>query len=208
MLTKQLIATGFNVVVIAIDSKSSVIELDNTIKTLKTYKGISDATEKAVAMYYIENTSRKEADQKAIWAVNLFALLTDKVNTSEFDTSDLGNFINYNRVTDNEPSVSMLEFNQNTTIVSEKGTNNVATILLTKDQHATIKPSIPEYLSTCLVVDPAYKNEDIRIDSSLGKLAIMVEALEKEMKDSQDQKKVNKFKEIAIGDLSDDGVVL
>ncbi len=157
---------------------------------------------------YIENSNRKDADMRAIWAISLFTLLTDKTNTSEMDTSDISSFINFDRVTDNEPSVSMLEFNENTTIVPEKNTNNVATILLTNNQNSTIKPVIPEYLSTCIVIDSGYTNEDIRIDSMLGKLSIIVEGLEKSMKSSQDNKKLSKIKEVEVKGATDDGIVL
>lgn len=207
-VTRQLILGGYNTIVIGIDSKSSVIEIDNTIKTLKTYKAISDNTGKAVSLMYIENTSRKEADLRAIWAISLFSLLTDKVNTAEMDTSDISSFINFDRVTDNEPSVSLIEFNENTDIVPEKNTNNVATILVTKDQNSTIKPVIPEYLSTCIVTDVNYNNADIRIDSLLGKLSIVVEGLEKQMKESQDNKKVNKYKDLEVKGATDDGIIL
>jgi len=207
-VARQLVLGGYNTIVIGIDSRSSVIEIDNSIKTLKTYKAISDNTGKAIAMMYIENTSRKEADKRAIWAISLFTLLTDKNNTSEMDTSDISSFINFNRVTDNAPSVSMIEFNENTAIVPEKNTNNVATILVTKDQNSSIKPVIPEYLSTCIVTDPNYNNADIRIDSSLGKLSIIVEGLEKIMKESQDQKKVNKFQDLEVKGATEDGIIL
>lgn len=208
LLTKQLIANGHNVIVIGVDSKHSVIELDNTIKTLKSYKGISDNTEKSVSLYYIENTTRKEADKKAIWAISLFALLIDKENTAEFDTSDLSNFINFDKVTDNQPSVSMIEFNENTSIVPEKNTNNVSTILLTRDPHSVISPVVPEYLSTCVVTDATYNNEDIRIDNVLGKLSIIVDGLELTIRESQDQKKVNKFKEVTLSGKTENGIVL
>ncbi len=207
-VARQLVLGGYNTIVIGIDSRSSVIEIDNSIKTLKTYKAISDNTGKAIAMMYIENTSRKEADKRAIWAISLFTLLTDKNNTAEMDTSDISSFINFNRVTDNAPSVSMIEFNENTAIVPEKNTNNVATILVTKDQNSSIKPVIPEYLSTCIVTDPNYNNADIRIDSSLGKLSIIVEGLEKIMKESQDQKKVNKFQDLEVKGATEDGIIL
>jgi len=137
------------------------------------------------------------------------SLLVDKKHTNEFDITDLHNFINFDKVTDNKPSVSVIEINQNENIVPEKNTTIVSSILLTTNEGSTIKPIIPEYLSTCIVVDPQYNNEDIRIDNILGKLVIIVDDFEKEIKEHQDNKKINKFNELVINDkTTDDGMVL
>lgn len=208
LVAKELIRNGHNTIVIAIDSKHSVKELDNTIKTFKTYKSISDGIKKAVSIFYIENSNRKESDNKAVWFINLLSLLVNRQHTEEFDTTDLTNFINFDRVTDNVPTVSILEVNENETINPEKNTTIVSSILLTTDKHSTIKPVVPEYLSTCIVTDPQYKNEDIRVDNILGKLSIIVEEMEREIKDLQDNKKINKFKELEVSNSNSDDVVL
>lgn len=208
LVAKELIRNGHNTIVIAIDSKHSVKELDNTIKTFKTYKSISDGIKKAVSIFYIENSNRKESDNKAVWFINLLSLLVNRQHTEEFDTTDLTNFINFDRVTDNIPTVSILEVNENETINPEKNTTIVSSILLTTDKHSTIKPVVPEYLSTCIVTDPQYKNEDIRVDNILGKLSIIVEEMEREIKDLQDNKKINKFKELEVSNSNSDDVVL
>jgi len=208
LITKELISQGYNTIVIAIDSKHSVKELDNTIKSLKTYKSISDGIKKAVSIFYIENTNRRESDNKAIWFINLLSLLVNKHHTEEFDTSDLTNYINFDKVTENQPTVSILELNSNETITPEKNTTIVGSILLTNNKHSVIKPVIPEYLSTCVVTDPQYKNEDIRIDNILGKLSIIVTKLENEIKELQDNKRINKFKELDVHGSNSDNVVL
>jgi len=208
LITKELISQGYNTIAIAVDSKHSVKELDNTIKTLKTYKSISDGIKKAVSIFYIENTNRRESDNKAIWFINLLSLLVNKHHTEEFDTSDLTNYINFDKVTENQPTVSILELNSNETITPEKNTTIVSTILLTNNKHSVIKPIIPEYLSTCIVTDPQYKNEDIRIDNILGKLSIIVTKLENEIKELQDNKRINKFKELDVHGSNSDNVVL
>ena len=208
LVTKELIRNGHNTIVIAIDSKHSVKELDNTIKAFKTYKSISDGIKKAISIFYIENSNRKESDNKAVWFINLLSLLVNKQHTEEFDTTDLTNFINFDRVTDNAPTVSILEVNENETINHEKNTTIVSSILLTTDKHSTIKPVVPEYLSTCVVTDPQYKNDDIRVDNILGKLSIIVGGMEAEIKELQDNKKVNKFKELEVEGSNKDDVVL
>lgn len=207
MLVRHLLDANKNVVVIGIDSKHSVIELNNTIKTLKTYKSISDITKKSISLCYIENTSREEADNKAIWVINLIAALTSKESTEEFDTSDLSNFINFDKVTENSPNVTMVNFTDNIPIVPEKNTNIVSSILMTSDVNVGIHPVIPEYLSTCVVKDASATKVNIRIDNVLGKLSLTIDELEKQIKEFQDNKKVNKYKDLSV-EGNESGLVL
>lgn len=208
MITKELISNGYNTIVIAVDSKHSLKEIDNTIKTLKTYQSFAASTKKPISMFYIENTSRREADERAIRFINLLSLLVNKDHTAEFDTADLSNFINFHKVTDNTPTVSIIEINANENIVPEKNTSIVSTILVTTDAHSTINPATPEYLSTCVVTDPNYRNEDIRVDNVLGKLVLIVEQLEELVNNHQNNKKLNKFKDLTVVANTDDGIVL
>lgn len=208
VLARELIKQGYNVIVIAVDSVHSVKEIDNSIKALMTYKSFSNSIKKAISLFYIQNKSRKDADQRAIHFINMMSLLVNKEHTEEFDTSDLRNFINFDNVTENEPSVSVIEINPNESIVPEKNTNIVSTILLTTDKNSTINEVIPEYLSTCIVTDKNYKNEDIRIDNTLGKLTLIVESLESLKKEHQENKKLSKHKELVVEASTEDGVVL
>lgn len=208
VLARELIKSGHNVIVIGIDSTNSVIEIDNSIKTLKTYKSFSNQMKKSISLFYIENASRKEADHQAIQFISLLSLLVNKEHTEEFDTSDLRNFINFDNVTDNEPSVTLIDINHNETIIPEKNTSIVSTILLTTDKNNSISQVIPEYLSVCVVTDKNYSNQDIRIDNTLGQLSIVVDRLELLKKDHQNNKKINKFKELSVESTTDDGAVL
>lgn len=214
MVTKELISKGYNVIVIAVDSQHSVKEIDNTVKTLKTYQSFSDLTKKPISMFYIENTSRKEADQHAIRFINLLSLLVNKDHTAEFDTADLSNFINFTNVTDNQPSVSIIEINANETVIPEKGTSLVSTILVTtkSDGALSINPTIaaakPEYLATCIVTDANYRNEDLRVDNVIGKLPLMVTALEESIQKHKDNKQLNKIVDMKVGPTNSDGLVL
>lgn len=208
LITKELIKRDLNTIVVAIDSKHSFKELDNCIKTFKTYKSISDITKKSIAIFYVENNDRRETDQRVIWFVALLSLLVNKQHTEEFDTTDLTNFINFDKVTENSPNVGIIEINANETITPEKNTSIVGTILVTTDRQSTIKPVIPEYLATCIVTDPQYKNEDIRIDNVLGKLNIIVSNMEKEIKELQDNKRINKVVDLNVEKSNEDGVVL
>lgn len=208
LLTKELISAGQNVIVVGVNSKNSVIELDNTVKTLKTYKSISDATEKCITMYYVENTKRNEADDSIVSFVNLIDLIVDKTKTEEFDISDISNFLNFNKVTDNTASVTLLEVNANDEVFPNKGTAIVSTILVTTNKATSIKPAIPEYLATCIVTDQAYKNQDMRIDNVLGQIVNVVEELETTIQNLKDSKESNTYKSLEVKSSNSDGVVL
>ena len=208
ILTKQLIKEGNNVIVVGIESKQSTIELENTIKTLKSYKGISDSTKKFLSVYYVDNKSRKEADLEVLRFITLASTLVDKSKTEEFDTADLHHFINPDKVTDNKYTVGMIEITPNEESHQTKDITVVSTVLLTNNPDSTLQGVRPEYLATCLVTDENYGNSDIRIDNVLGKLSIVINQLESELSDMKDNKRVNKHKDIEVSDTTDEGLVL
>lgn len=206
MVTKELLVRGLSVVVIGVESVSSVIEMNNTVKTLKTFKSISDKARKPVSLYHITNHVRSDADLQAIRFINLLSLLTDKYVTEEFDDSDVKSFLYFNKVTENEPTLAILEVVGNDATPLEKGTLVVGTILVTNDRASTLKANTPEYLATCIVTDSTYKNEDIRLNSVLGKLSIILGNLEKSIQTHQDFKKVNKIRDVEVIGSNDDGM--
>jgi hypothetical protein len=208
LIVKRLLEDNKNVLVLAIDSKHSVIEINNTIKTLKTFKSVSNTINKNVSIVYFDNVNRTEIDNKCVSTVELMTLLVDKHRTEEFDISDLHNFLNFDKVTDTKPNVSFVELRANDTIEQEKNTSLVSTILLTKDRNSTITSTLPEYLATCVVTDKDYNLGDVRIDNIVGLLAITIEQLEAQIKDLSDNKRVNKVRTIEVVSENDDGMIL
>jgi len=79
---------------------------------------------------------------------------------------------------------------------------------VTTRKEATIRPVIPEHLSTCVVVDELYTQEDLRINSVLGKHALVVESLDRQIAEMSDQKRINKVREIESVESNEDGIVL
>lgn len=208
LIVKELLNKGLNTVVIGVNSKHSVKEMDNTIKTLKTFKSISNVTKKPVSLYYIENDNREKADKEAIYFLNMLLLLMDKNNTEELDVSDVDHFLNYTKVTANSPSVGVIEVTENTPFNPEKNTSIVGSILVTTSHGNVIKEPVPEYAATCIVTDPQYKNSDIRVNNVLGKFALILEDLENSIQKFHDDKKINKIKEVEVSTANDHGMVL
>ncbi|MEM5878683.1 MAG: hypothetical protein QXF12_07455 [Candidatus Aenigmatarchaeota archaeon] len=186
LITKELLKRDHNVIVIGIGSKSSDIEVRNTINTLKSYKLISEQLNKPVVMFYLENNKdRVESDSMALWLVKLFNTITDKSLVEEFDKSDLTNFINYNRVTDYPPTVAFLDaVNKN----NEYGTK-VSSLLITGNKGVVPDMETP-YLATCHANLPDMT--DILLEVRINLLNIIVDRLNSKVKENKD--KVNAFR--------------
>lgn len=205
LMVKELIANNYNTIAVAVDSRNSIIEIDNSIRTLKTLKGYTNVTKKSISMFFVENTNRQDEDERVLNFISLMSLLVNKQNTDEFDMRDLKHFINFDAVTDNEPTVSIIDINENSDVELPANTAIVSTIFVTTNPFNEIRYNIPEYRATCVITDKNYKNEDLRIDNILGAMAIIFNKLEDEARTHKEVKKVNKFKEIAIQDNGDDG---
>lgn len=208
LITKELVDQGHNTIVIGLDSDGSLIELSNSVKTLKTYRAISKQISKPIPLYYVNQATRSDADRQALGFITLMALVIDKKRTAEFDNSDLNSFLYFDKTTVNDPSVSVIEVTPNEEIVAEKNTSVVGTIFVTTSKDTTIKPIKPEYLATCLVTDTEYQNEDSRINAVLGKLPLIVSSLEADIKELEDSKRINRVNDVEVLDSNADGIVI
>lgn len=208
ILAKQLIEEGKNVIILGIDSTSSVIEINNSIKTLKTYKAISNQLKKSVSIYHVKGDVRREADEQAINFINLISLMVDKSSIDELDVRDLENFLQFQNVTDNRPDVAILAVNHKDGVEFRKGINLVGTVLVSTDRNDTITDFIPEYIANCVVTDKKYKNGPMRLDSMLGELGYLINDYEATLQELSDQKKINRVKELDVESNTDDGFMV
>ncbi|WP_396190552.1 hypothetical protein [Flavobacterium sp.] len=208
LLASQLVDEGYNTLAIGVISDHSTTEINNALRSLRSYRGRSNVLKKPISLFPIHGVRRSEADQTVLHFISLLSLLVDKKHTAEFDTADLRSFLFFDRVTDNAPTVAIIELMSNEAFVPEKGTSVVGSVLLTKDQSSTIYPAYPEYMGTCLVTDPDYTNSDIRINSVLGKFSLLVEHLETKLKTQSDQKHLNKVRDVTVSPTQDDGMCL
>lgn len=208
MLTSRLVDSGFNTAAIGVLAKHSFVEINNALKSLRSYRGVSGHIGKAVSLFFVDGQTRSEEDQTVLHLISLLSLLVDKRYTEEFDTSDLKSFLSFDRVTENEPTVAIVEVMANEQFTPEKGTSVVGSILLTSDKSSTIQPAYPEYMATCIVTDPEYKNTDIRINSLLGKLSLIIDDLESKQKTHTDGKQLNKVRDVSAAPTRSDGMCL
>lgn len=208
LLVSELVEQGYNAMGIGVMTDESTKEISNTLNSLMSYRGRSNAIGKPIALYPVQGMTRSQADQTVLHLISLLSLLVDKRHTAEFDTADLSSFLYFDRVTDNAPTVAVIELMNNEEFVPEKGTSIVGSILLTSNEASTLYPAFPEYKGTCVVTDPEYKNSDIRVNSVLGKFSIIIDKLESKLKSQNDQKHLNKVRDVTVKTTQDDGMCL
>jgi hypothetical protein len=125
-LVSELKQRGHEVIVIMIGSTDTRIEIDNTIKSLKTYEAIAEKVGSPVVMHYVENSkqlSRQEANKHVKRAISLLMGLFSGSN-EELDTRDLKHWLNYCDIAGTEPMLSSLNF-----VCSENELDMVGTVV-------------------------------------------------------------------------------
>lgn len=132
ILVSQLLDRGEDVIVIAIGSTSSRIETENTLKTLKSYEMISQKRETPVIMAYRENSQKKpraEVDGEVEMLIATIAVMFSG-NNRELDSSDLSNFLNYQKVTNFKAKLSHLDiFSGNVTLAKGQALVSLVTLM-------------------------------------------------------------------------------
>ena len=117
-LVSELLAQGKPVIVMLVGSTATRIELENTMKTIKSYEAISHKRGTPVVAMYAVNpedsskNSRTKVNEQIHRGIFLLATLFSGQN-SELDTADLSNWLNYNKVTSHEPHLVSLSIHTN-----------------------------------------------------------------------------------------------
>lgn len=136
IITAELLKRGELVIPVIVGSNASRIEVENTIKTLKSYDVIASRSNAPVAALYRENskeTPRGTVDDEVTTLIILLSILFSGQNR-ELDKADLANFINYHNVTDFQPKLNYLDFwSQN--IVLDKGCALVSVATICDDEN-------------------------------------------------------------------------
>lgn len=112
ILANEILKKEGIVVLACVGSTDSKIETENTIKTLKTFDSISSKNEKPLLAMYIENDQergRGAVDHIIESNVILMSMFFSGANR-ELDSSDLKNFIRYDKVTSYGSRLTLLDF--------------------------------------------------------------------------------------------------
>lgn len=133
VLVSELKARGEQVIVIMAGSTSSRIEIENTIKTLKSYESIAHKRNSPVVSHYLENTpetNRVTVNKQIRQAVSLLCGLYSGQN-EELDSADLKSWLDFLQFTGGEAQLSSLNFSYKDNKLSTLGTiAAVATLAL------------------------------------------------------------------------------
>jgi len=108
-LVSELLSAGKEVVVIVIGTFNSVIEVENTTKTLQSYEAVASLREKNVNMVYLQN-SIDQNDETAVnsQAMQIISMLLGLFSGEheQLDTADLKTWLNHNKVTGSDPCIN------------------------------------------------------------------------------------------------------
>lgn len=145
-LVSELKQRGAQVVVIMVGSTDTRIEIENTIKTLKSYEAIAARVQAPVVTHYLENTRKQKrdvVDSQVRHAVSLLMSLFSGQN-EELDTQDLKNWLNYTSLSGTDPCMASLNFALQPEDIDSVGTA-ISVATLYKSGMDTALDTIPAY---------------------------------------------------------------
>ncbi len=111
-IVSELLERDKIVIVLLIGSEDSVIEIENTSKTIKTYENIAKLRKKPVVVHYANNNEHEKGrthvnNTMAEMITGLSALFSG--NNRELDSKDLENWVNYSKTTSFQPKIAFLD---------------------------------------------------------------------------------------------------
>lgn len=166
-LLNELQRRGETVIVITVGTCDSRIELENTIKTLKTYERAAVVNKTPVALSYFQNDPTIPKEQINADIEYLIRRLSSLFSRQHrrLDTTDLVNWLNYTKVCEIEPRLVLLDaVNSSQLKISTADIISVATLCL---DGADSSPGIPvEYQAVGYVT--AENNENIQLTEPLN----------------------------------------
>lgn len=136
VLASELINKNRLVSVVLIGSTSSTKEVDNTLKTIKSYANIAETTGIPISLAYFENSS-KTPRSKVDEAVKTHIIMTSLFFSGEhreLDRTDLDHFLQYTKVTEYKPAIVRLEYFDGTDISLNRDEAIVAAVTLTTEE--------------------------------------------------------------------------
>lgn len=213
LLYNELRNQGHYVVNIVVGSSDSTIEISNTIKTIKSYVGISNKRAEPVIAHYFENskkTPRSSVDDSIKSTVGLLAAFLNKHN-HEIDSLDIINFLTYNKVTEHEPNFVFAKFYTKSIDVDNHYFPIAALTLADHTQETSIGYPV-DYQAVGYVSNLENTNLQNLLPLHLvimeGYASEIVERLEKSIKEVESLRAAAIAKKIQVKDALDDGMVI
>lgn len=169
LLVSELLSRGQAVIVIAIGSVATGIEVKNTLFTIASYQNIVEDRQLPVNMFYREmgpTKTRRAVDSEIVTVISVLAAMLSGENR-ELDHEDCRNFLNYSHAIKYPAKLGHLDIFEKD-IVIDKGQYLISLMTLT-DEDTSSESSVPvEYQATGFVNEAARK--------SLSKFALPLHA--------------------------------
>jgi hypothetical protein len=109
-IVSELLEQDKPVIVILVGASDTRLDIENTIKTIKSYEAISKLRNKSVVVKYLQNSSttpRAQVDAEALQSISALLVAFSRENL-ELDSKDLFNFLNFHRATTFTPQLASL----------------------------------------------------------------------------------------------------
>lgn len=218
VLVSELLARNESVIVIMIGSTTCEKEIRNSIDTIMSYQGISNTRGKAVVAHYFENSKQTPmAENDSIIRVNCLILAaTWSGENLGLDSKDLDNFLNYERVSKYQPSLTGLKITSSIMppAILSKGQAVSSVISLIREGEDADPGMVVGYHSFGTVSEAA--SEAISIPTPLhlhtvqGYFTDVVAALQEKLAHAEELYRVNPVASLNISgaNVRDDGMVL
>lgn len=147
ILVSELKNRGEQVIVITVGSTDTRIEIENTIKTLKSYESIANLRKSPVVMHYVQNTeqfSRQMVNKQVRIAISLLCGLFSGQN-EELDTADLKNWMEYLKFSNGAPQLSSLNFITDQKELDQYGSITSVATLAIPNMGTRLTNTVPAY---------------------------------------------------------------
>lgn len=214
ILVGELMDQDKDVVVVAVGSADSTIEISNAIKTIKSYAGISNLKKKPIAMIYYENGTmgtRSEIDSRIESSVVLLSAFLTNSN-HELDFTDIHNFLNYQKVTEHESGLVSAQFFRSK-IEPDHNCTPISCVTLAKSGDDTSTGTMVDYQAVGFINE---ENSATAIMETLpnhftlvtGCIPKILSNLEKKLKDISDIRAASLVKKVVSTDGDSDGMVI
>lgn len=147
VLVSELKSRGEQVIVITVGSTDTRIEIENTIKTLKSYESIAGLRKSPVVMHYVQNTeqlSRQAVNKQVKIAISLLCGLFSGQN-EELDTADLKNWMEYLKFSNGPAQLVSLNFVTDQKDLDTFGTVVSVATLAVPHMNTRLANTVPAY---------------------------------------------------------------
>lgn len=145
-LVSELLELDQPTLAVLIGSAETKLEIENTLKTLKSYESIAKLRKSPVVIAYVENGPgfQRTAVDKKIEAIITSVLVLYSRQNREMDSKDLYNWLRFDRVTSFGPMIASLTLVDKDSPTDDLG-NTISVATLAASEEGNQYREMPEY---------------------------------------------------------------